>query len=95
MDEELKFMIKIVYNLTLQFTGKDTIVVESLEKLVEASALGEANVIAQEYLDKLEATLEKIETGKNGLIRVGSEIFSVTVDNIPRISVHVIATGTI
>lgn len=86
-------MIKIIYDVYLQFVGKDTIVISGLEKVVKKPNEGEESFITEEYLKKLETTLEKIETGRNGLLRVGSEIFHVDVTNIPRISVKVIATG--
>jgi hypothetical protein len=78
-------MPKVVYEVSVQYPAKPVEVVGNLETITEAS---EAQ-IADRYLNLLEATLEKIETGKRGVIRIGSRVFPVSDDNLPQLGITI------
>lgn len=78
--------MKAIYDVSVQFAGEEPIVARVEEDQLPAT-ITEAD-IAEKYLERLEATLEKVATGRHGTLRVGSRVIPVSDTRVPEISVR-------
>ena len=78
-------MPKVIYDMTVIFWGETPETITNLETTSEFTE-GE---IAEVYLQKLEATLEKIETGKRGVLRIGGRVIPVSDERVPSLTAKI------
>lgn len=80
-------MAKIVYDVSITYPNKEPEIIAALEYRGHGETA--EHDITESYLTKLEATLERMETGKRGVLRVGGKLFTVSDEALPHVQVIV------